>query len=449
VKLHRPFVAASALLVALSAATASAQSPSAGPSPALGSPIPFGSSGPTASIAPGASEMTASIRPGQSFLPLSTPAESLVPLATPGAPAQVAALTVTLEPFTKIPQSATYMGSAFDGTGQMYALQQLGRIWLVGSDGTVGDEPWLDLTDEVLPGGERGLLGLAFHPGFPADPRFYFFYTRTSDHADVLGEMSVVNGVPDRTTERTLLVIDDPFPNHNGGMLAFGHDGYLYIGTGDGGDADDPFGNGQNTQQLLGKILRIDVDGVAPYAIPADNPSNRGAAVSPEIWDWGMRNPWRFSFDSPTGWLWIGDVGQDTTEEIDLEAPGTGGFNYGWNVMEGTHCFQPATGCDQTGLTLPLLDYAHTDNRCAVIGGYVDHSTTYPTLDGVYFYGDYCSGEIFALDANTAEVGGKVKPKVVAKNGFTISAFAQDEKGDVYVVGVDGTISLLTGGLAR
>ena len=202
-------------------------------------------------------------------------------------------------------------------------------------DGTVGQDPWLDLTDEVLSGGERGLLGLAFHPGYPADPRFYFFYTRTSDHADVLAQMSVVNGVPDRSTEQVVLAIHDPFPNHNGGMLAFGHDGYLYIGTGDGGDADDPFRNGQNVHQLLGKILRIDVDGGQPYAIPADNPSNRGMDVSPEIWDWGMRNPWRFSFDHETGWLWIGDVGQDTTEEVDLEAPDTGGLNYGWNVMEG------------------------------------------------------------------------------------------------------------------
>ncbi len=341
------------------------------------------------------------------------------------------------------------MGSAFDGTGQMYGLQQLGRIWQIAPDGTVGQDPWLDLTDEVLAGGELGLLGLAFHPGYPADPRFYVFYTRTSDHADVLAQMSTVNGVPDRTTEQVVLAIPDPFPNHNGGMLAFGHDGDLYIGTGDGGGADDPFGNGQNTHQLLGKILRIDVDAEQPYAIPATNPSSLGMDVAPEIWDWGMRNPWRFSFDRETGWLWIGDVGQDTTEEVDLEAPDTGGLNYGWNVMEGTHCFRPATGCDQTGLTLPLLDYAHEDNRCAVIGGYVDHSTTSPALDGVYFYGDYCSGEIWALDANTAEAGGKIEPTVVAKNGFTITAFAQDEKGDVYVVGDDGTISLLTGGYTR
>jgi glucose/arabinose dehydrogenase len=425
VKLHRLVVAA--MLIVASSSAVSAQSPGESPAPGA-SAAPGESPAPEASAAPG---------------------ESLAPLATPGEPVALNGLSVTLQPFAKIPQAATFMGSAFDGTGQMYALQQLGRIWQIAPDGTVGADPWLDLTDEVETGGERGLLGLAFHPDYPADPRFYYFYTRNSDNADVLAQMSVVNGVPDRSTEQTLLAIQDPFPNHNGGMLAFGHDGYLYIGTGDGGDADDPFHNGQNTHQLLGKILRIDVDGAQPYAIPADNPSNRGMDVSPEIWDWGMRNPWRFSFDRETGWLWIGDVGQDMTEEVDLEAPDTGGLDYGWNIMEGKHCFQPPTGCDQTGLTLPLLDYSHDNGRCAVIGGYVDHGTSSPALDGIYFYGDYCSREIFALDANGAEAGRKVKPLVVASNGWTITAFAQDEKGDVYVVGDDGVISLLTGGYTR
>ena len=183
-----------------------------------------------------------------------------------------------------------------------------------------------------------------------------------------------------------------------------------------------------------------------PYAIPPDNPSMRGMDVSAEIWDWGLRNPWRFSFDQRTGWLWIGDVGQDQTEEVDLEAPGRGGLNYGWNVMEGGHCFAPPSGCDQTSLTLPILTYDHQDSRCAVIGGYVDHSETWSGLDGVYFYGDYCSGEIWGLDANGAESGSVGDPVVMGTLNGSITAFGQDESGDVYVLGADGAIFHLVGG---
>ena len=241
--------------------------------------------------------------------------------------------------------------SARDGSGRLFVVEQEGRIRIV-KDGKSAATPFLDITDRIASGGERGLLGLAFHPNFPKDPRFFVDYT-DHDGNTVVSEFTVPAGTPDQAdkgSEHVVLRQDQPFANHNGGAVAFGNDGMLYISFGDGGSANDPKGNGQNLGTLLAKILRIDVTtsgGATPYTVPADNPFVGKANAKPEIWLSGLRNPWRMRFDRPTGDLWIGDVGQNAWEEIDVARAGTGGQNYGWNVMEGFHCFDPQLNCDR------------------------------------------------------------------------------------------------------
>jgi glucose/arabinose dehydrogenase len=266
--------------------------------------------------------------------------------------------------------------SAGDASGRLFVVEQAGRIRIV-EHGAVVVTPFLDIRAKVSSGGERGLLGLAFHPGFPTDPRFFVDYTDV-DGNTVVSEFRVAGTNPNRAdpgSERILLHVDQPFANHNGGGIVFGRDGMLYISLGDGGGGGDPQGNGQKLDTLLAKILRIDVDGQAgdkPYGVPADNPFVDRSGARPEIWLTGLRNPWRLRFDRATGDLWIGDVGQGLWEEVDVARAGVGGLNYGWNVMEGFHCFLPSTGCDQTGLTLPVAEYGH-NLGCAIIGGVVVH----------------------------------------------------------------------------
>jgi glucose/arabinose dehydrogenase len=237
----------------------------------------------------------------------------------------------------------------------------------------------------------------------------------------------------DRASERVLLHVDQPFANHNGGAVAFGNDGMLYISFGDGGSADDPRGNGQNLGTLLAKILRIDVStsgGSTPYTVPPDNPFIGKKDAKPEIWLSGLRNPWRMRFDRPTGDLWIGDVGQNAWEEIDVARAGTGGQNYGWNVMEGFHCFSPQSNCDQTGLTLPVAEYGH-DAGCAVIGGVVVHDPKQPRMDGGYIFSDSCSGTLWMLDPVT-DAQGRSAASIVGETGASVSAIDDDENGVVY-----------------
>ena len=233
----------------------------------------------------------------------------------------------------------------------------------------------------------------------------------------------------DPASERILLTVNQPFTNHKGGQLAFGPDKFLYIGLGDGGSGGDPLGNGQNLQTYLGKMLRIDVDhtaGALPYAIPADNPLVAGGGL-PEIWAYGLRNPFRFSFDTATGSLFVGDVGQDLYEEIDILQKGG---NYGWNVMEGLHCFSPATGCNMAGLALPIAEYSHSEG-VAVIGGYVYHGTAIPALAGSYVFGDYFAGKIWRL---TQDSSGAWQRVLLLSGGPTISSFGRDFAGELYVV---------------
>ena len=319
-----------------------------------------------------------------------------------------------------------------NGSGRLFVVEQRGRIRTIDQN-RLTDQPFLDISSEVKSGGEQGLLGLAFHPNFPTDPRFFVDYTDL-DGDTVISEFRVNRAdadVADAGSERRLLDIDQPFANHNGGGVVFGPDGKLYIAMGDGGSGGDPQGNGQRTDTLLAKILRIDIDSSdgtqRPYGIPADNPFVGVTGASPEIWLTGLRNPWRIRFDRATGDLWIGDVGQAAWEEIDVARAGVGGLNFGWNVMEGFHCFAPSEGCDRTGLTLPVAEYGH-DLGCAVIGGVVVRDAGQPSFDGWYVFSDSCSGNLWLLDPAGE---GRREPALLGHWPGSISSIVQAEDGRV------------------
>jgi glucose/arabinose dehydrogenase len=340
--------------------------------------------------------------------------------------------TVVFEPFAEGFASPIFVTHAGDGSGLLYVVEQAGVIRVLDADGTAHDQPYLDIIDRVASGGERGLLGLAFHPDYAQNGRFFVNYTDKGGDTIVAEYSRSSAGTGDPNSERVLFTVDQPFANHNGGMVAFGPDGALYIGMGDGGSGGDPQGNGQNPAALLGKMLRFDVD---------------AAGSTPEIWDSGLRNPWRFSFDSQTGDLFIGDVGQGQWEEIDAEPAGAGGRNYGWNIMEGPDCFLTA-GCDQTGLTAPVASYPHSGSDCSVSGGYVYRGQAVPALVGTYVFGDYCSGIVRGLDAAAAIAGGEVEARNLAETGFNISSFGVDEAGELYVVYHGGQIARVMAGPA-
>jgi glucose/arabinose dehydrogenase len=330
--------------------------------------------------------------------------------------------------------------NAGDGTGRLFVAEQGGQIRIV-RDGTLLEAPFLDIADRISSGGERGLLGVAFHPNFPKDPRVFVDYTDAKGDTRV-SSFTVAPKSPDRvdaSTERRLVFVKQPYSNHNGGVVAFGPDGYLYIGMGDGGSGGDPHGNGQSLRTLLGKILRIDIDHTAGdrgYAIPPDNPYADGAnGRAPEIWLTGLRNPWRVSFDRASGDLWIGDVGQSAWEEIDVQRAGVpGGTNFGWNRMEGNHCFQPASACTDPSLTAPVTEYDH-DDGCTVIGGNVYRGADQPALAGGYLFADYCSGRVWAIDPSTNALR---EPTQVATTGHSFAAFGEDERGELYAVDIGG-----------
>lgn len=317
---------------------------------------------------------------------------------------------------------------AADGSGRLFIVEQAGRVRIF-RNGALVPTPFLDITDRVTAGGEQGLLGLAFPPGYAGKGYFYVNYTRVPDGATVVSrfQLSVDPDVALPASEAVLLVVAQPFANHNGGHLAFGPDGYLYIALGDGGSGGDPFGNSQNLASLLGKILRIDVEsGVVPYAIPSGNP------FANEIWAYGLRNPWRYSFDRVTGDLFIADVGQNLIEEVNFQpAASFGGVNYGWNIMEGSSCFN-SLNCIQAGLTLPVAEYSHTDGNCAVTGGFVYRGAQYPALQGDYLYGDFCSGRIWGL----RRVGAAWENRLLLDSPLTLSSFGEDEAGNLYAADI-------------
>jgi glucose/arabinose dehydrogenase len=336
-------------------------------------------------------------------------------------------------------QSPLFLTHAGDGSGQLFVVEQPGTIQII-VQGTLQEKPFLDIRNRVLSGAERGLLGLAFHPDHRQNGRFFVNYTRRDDGATVLAEYRRQGrGLRASTEERTLMVVSQPYANHNGGMVAFGPDGFLYIGLGDGGSDGDPQNRAQNSTELLGKILRIDVDGTPPYAIPSDNPFVR-AGGRPEIFALGLRNPWRFSFDRQTGALWLADVGENKWEEIDLV---TRGGNYGWRIMEGQHCFLSEKGCHVEGLIMPVFEYGHDQGRCSVTGGYVYRGRSLPALQGSYLFGDYCSGEIFVVPIENGAASGN-EPHLLQKSGTRVASFGEDEAGEVYVVDHKGGLYRLS-----
>ena len=330
-----------------------------------------------------------------------------------------------------------------DGSRRMFVVEQGGTIRII-QNGVLLPDAFLDITSIIESGGEEGLLGLAFHPFYKDNGRFFVDYTRrkSGQLQSVIAEYHVSSSDPNKADPASgteVLVVNQPFTNHNGGQLAFGPDKYLYIAFGDGGSGGDPFGNGQNLGVLLGKILRIDIDGAKPYAIPASNPFAGVPGDRGEIWAYGFRNPWRFSFDRGTRRLFAGDVGQDDWEEVDIV---TRGGNYGWNTMEGKHCYPPGQPtCDQTGLTLPIVEYSHSEG-VAVIGGYVYRGASIPGLNGLYVFGDL-NGKIWALKEVSP---GKWSRALMLDTGKSISGFGQDGAGEMYVLDYgSGTVYRING----
>ncbi len=338
------------------------------------------------------------------------------------------------------------MATPNDGTGRLFVFEQGGRIKIV-KNGKVLDEPFIDVSSRLdglnIAYSEKGLLGMAFHPDYKTNGRFFLYYSAPLkqsgfDHKGVLAEYKVSPTNPDNATlkEEIIMEINQPEGNHNGGMLAFGPDGYLYFGLGDGGGANDEHGssgNGQNLNTLLGKILRIDVNGKKPYDIPADNPFVGRANTKPEIYAYGLRNPWRFSFDKANGKLFCGDVGQNKYEEINIIKKGG---NYGWRIMEGYHCFNPSTNCDKTGLELPIDEYDH-DTGISICGGYMYRGTSYPSLHGYYFFGDW-NGKLFCMKQQTdgtwkrfdTNINGTKKNDTDGK----LNSMGIDDNGDIYLL---------------
>lgn len=339
-----------------------------------------------------------------------------------------------------------FLTHAGDGSGRLFFVEQRGiiKVW---DDGEVQDEAFLDIAAggpdaKVLAGGERGLLGLAFHPAYGDNGRFFVYYTAPG------GDITIAefrnpdprDNEADPATFRSILVQEhSEYPNHNGGMLAFGPDGFLYAGLGDGGAGGDPHNHAQDLQSLLGKLLRIDIDGGVgsiPYVVPEDNPF--AAAVGrAEVWAYGLRNPWRFSFDRATGDLWIGDVGQSAWEEIDHAGAGVPGVNYGWSRFEGTHKYSDRQA---DGAVDPVAEYGRREggaSHCSVTGGYVYRGTEHPGLQGTYLFGDYCSGFIWTLSPDGQ--GGWSMAKAL-DTSLSISSFGEDELGELYVVDHGGEV---------
>ena len=333
------------------------------------------------------------------------------------------------------------LGSAHagDGSGRLFIVEQEGtvRIW---KNGKLSEKPFLDVRDRVVSGGEMGLLGLAFHPKFSENRRFFVNYTSRSKGLQTVISEFKVGGRPDEfdpKSERVLLTIPQPFANHNGGDIVFGPDGFLYVGMGDGGSANDPQGNGQRLSTLLGKMLRIDVDrkeGGKGYGVPSDNPFIGVKNAAPEIWAYGLRNPWRFSFDRGSGLLFAGDVGQNAREEIDLIRKGR---NYGWNVMEGSICTPGVNPiCDRSRFERPLLDYPRSEGT-VVVGGYVYRGKSIPRVAGFYFYGDFGSGRIWAFRYDGKAV---IDHRLILQTGRNVSSFGEDEEGELYVIDYAGEL---------
>ncbi|HZG68144.1 MAG TPA: PQQ-dependent sugar dehydrogenase, partial [Herpetosiphonaceae bacterium] len=358
--------------------------------------------------------------------------------AQPAPPAAFDPSRFTLEliPVVGGLESPLHMTHAGDGTGRLFVVEKGGRIRII-AGGTVLADPFLDISSLVLSrGSEQGLFAVAFHPAYATNGIFFVHYTdQAGDTVIIHYRVSTDPNRADPASGTKILGVDQPAANHNGGQIVFGPDGYLYIGLGDGGGAGDPQGNGQNRGSLLGKILRLDVDGGTPYAIPADNPCRTTAGARPEIWALGLRNPWRFTFDRATGDLFIADVGQNDLEEVNFQpAASKGGENYGWSIMESSQCFKPAAGCNRAGLVLPIVEYDH-DFGCSITGGYRYRGQAAPAFGDAYFFADYCSGRIWGLAQHGAGVWNHSD---LLDSNLSISSFGEDEQGELYVTDLRG-----------
>ncbi len=338
-----------------------------------------------------------------------------------------------------------FVTHAGDGSGRLFMVEQSGRVWVLHNNVPL-ETPFLDVSQLISPelfnGGysERGLLGLAFHPNYADNGLLFVNYTDQRG-ASVVARYQVSDDPDqvDATSGAILMTVEQPYANHNGGHLEFGPDGYLYISLGDGGSAGDPLGNAQNRSTLLGTILRVDVDNGTPYSIPADNPFVDAADAAAEIWLYGIRNSWRFSFDSVTNDLYVADVGQNRVEEVNFIPAGQGGLNLGWNIMEGSQAYSGAPITPD--LLLPIAEYPHSEG-ISVTGGYVYRGANIPSLYGAYIYGDFATGTIWT--AFRDEAGEWVSPKLINRSGRTISSFGVDEAGELYLVDYGGTLFQFT-----
>jgi len=382
-------------------------------------------------------------------VPVATPSASpspALPLPSPTA-ASVKSGSFKVTKIAGNLRSPVYITNAGDGSGRLFIVEQAGRI-LVLKDGSLLGTPFLDIRSLVASGGERGLLSVAFHPDFAANGVFVVNYTRASSQSALVGDTIIARyrvspawgDVADRASGQTLLVIDQPQANHNGGLVMFAPDGTLYIGMGDGGAGGDigtghaAQGNGQSLTTLLGKMLRISVGANGPYTIPSNNP-NLGSGTRREIWSYGLRNPWRFSFDRATGDMYIADVGQNAWEEVNFQpAASKGGENYGWPAREGTHVYR--ADVRPARFVGPVAEYSHATGGCSVTGGYVYRGSRIPAMYGFYVFGDYCSGMLWTL----VRFGGRWVMSPLMRTAFLVSSFGEDESGELYLVNLSGAI---------
>ncbi len=365
---------------------------------------------------------------------LSQACEDVTDVVTPPPPPPPGTMDVRLVEVTRNVGFPLLVTAPPGEQNRIFIVDKGGRIRIV-KNGAVVEQPFLDISNRVSSGGEQGLLGLAFHPNYASNGRFVIDYTNPSgDTRIAVYRVGTNPDVADPASEQVVLSIPQPFSNHNGGMVAFGPDGKLYIATGDGGSGGDPQGNGQNRNSLLGKLLRVTIDDTGQLSIPPDNPFVGQAGTRGEIWSTGLRNPWRFSFDRSTGDLYIADVGQGDREEVDVVTPAqqTGkGMNFGWNTMEGTACYG-ASSCNRTGLTLPVLDYTHADG-CSITGGFVYRGSALPALAGRYFYSDWCAGFVRSFRFTNGAVTEQQSWSTLMPGGG-ISSFGEDAKGELYLM---------------